>query len=209
MPSISAIPESTSSSLLAKTRAGDAEAWRRLSDLYGPLVYHWCRRAGFGPDDSADLVQDVFRAVVAAIADYRHDRPGDSFRGWLRTITRNKIRDHLRRTAGQAVAAGGTDAHAQLQSLSDDWPDDEATSLTESQSILRRALELLRLEFQEATWQAFWQTAVDGRSPADVATDLGISVLSVYQAKSRVLKRLREELEGLGESRDLGPRDGA
>ena len=188
----------TRASLLVRLRdRRDDSAWTQFIDLYGPLVYHWCRRAGFGSDDSADLVQDVFRAVVAAIADYRHDRPGDSFRGWLRTITRNRIRDHLRRTAGQAVAAGGTDAHAQLQSLSDDLPDDEATSLTESQSILRRALELLRLEFQEATWQAFWLTAMEGKPAQDVARELRMSVAAVYVARSRVIARLRSLVQDI------------
>jgi len=191
--------DSTSSSLLDRVRARDAVAWQRLSDVYGPLVYYWCRTGGLSPEDSADVVQEVFRSVATGIDAFRIDRPGDSFRGWLRVIARNKMHDWFRRRKGEVVAAGGSTAHDRLQEVPDDLLDAESSPETEGQGIVRRAMELIRLEFEEGTWQAFWQTTVEGRSPADVATALGLSKLSVYQAKSRVLKRVRRELEGLGE----------
>src|SRR5438105_4437335 len=104
------IPDSTSLSLLQRVQGNQPRAWEQLVDLYAPLVYHWCRRAGLGSEDTADVFQEVFRAVAEHVAAFRRDRPGDTFRGWLRTITRNKLRDHFRRRQDQPRAHGGTDA---------------------------------------------------------------------------------------------------
>src|SRR5579872_2380249 len=97
---------STSSSLLARARSQAPGAWERLADLYCPLVYGWARRAGLRAEDAADVVQDVFRAVLAHLSSFRRERSGDTFRGWLWTITRNKVRDLQRRQSGQPLAAG-------------------------------------------------------------------------------------------------------
>src|SRR3954467_15472366 len=99
----------TSRSLLERVRADDAAAWDRLVALYAPLVLHWCRRWDLQDQDSADVFQEVFQAVARHIADFRKDNEGDTFRGWLRTITRNKVRDHFRRAGRQPCGAGGTD----------------------------------------------------------------------------------------------------
>ena len=72
-------------------------AWDRLSLLYAPLVFHWCRRRGLREADAADIVQDVFQAVATHLQPFRKQEPADTFRGWLRTITENKIHDHFRR----------------------------------------------------------------------------------------------------------------
>src|SRR5215207_5403568 len=100
----SASPDATSPSLLLRVQSDQPGAWERLVDLYAPLVYHWCRRARLGPEDTADVFQEVFRAVARTIATFHRDRTGDTFRGWLRTITRNKIRDHFRRLEEQPRA---------------------------------------------------------------------------------------------------------
>src|SRR5690242_5077371 len=101
---------STSSGMLTRVRRHDPHAWRPFAAAYGPLVYSWCRRAGLGEADAGDLTQEVFAKVFTAIADFRHDRAGDSLRGWLRVICRNKILDHLRRREKGVEAVGGTDA---------------------------------------------------------------------------------------------------
>src|SRR4051794_11675033 len=90
------MPGSTAASLVERARAHDPAAWQRLVALYGPLVYSWARRGGLRAEDAADVVQEVFRALVAHIGNFRQDRPGDSFRGWLWTITHNKVRDYWR-----------------------------------------------------------------------------------------------------------------
>src|SRR5262245_56574497 len=108
---------STSSSLLARVKERDALAWQRLLALYGPLVYSWCRRAGLRSDDAGDVVQEVFRSVFMGLAAFRRERPEDTFRGWLRVISRNKIRDHFRRSGARTEAIGGTDALARMQQI--------------------------------------------------------------------------------------------
>jgi RNA polymerase sigma-70 factor (ECF subfamily) len=189
---------STSTSLLARVRDKDPQAWERLVELYGPVVYRWSRYCGVGEEDSSDIVQEVFRAVSRAIGSFRRDREGDSFRKWLSTITRNKINDHFRRRKDQPVAEGGTAARRQLEDLpealsADDSVDGPAKDLT------RRALALLETDFQPHTWQAFWQTAVEKHPAVDVAEELQMSVAAVWKAKSRVMLRLRDELSGLGD----------
>lgn len=190
---------STSLSLLRRVREQDPDAWRTLVDLYGPLVFYWGRRSGLSPADSADILQDVFAAVHVAIARFERDDRTGTFRGWLWTIARNKIRDHFRRTAGEAVASGGTDAGRRLGDVPDRWDEDSADPRDQSEltALFRRATDLIRSEFEPRTWQAFWRTVIDERPTDEVAGELGLAPNAVRQYKSRVLRRLRQELGDL------------
>ena len=187
--------DSTSSDLISRVRAQDDEAWQRLVDLYGPLVFYWCRRSNLTGANAADVVQEVFASVSTAIAEYEV-REGSRFRGWLWTITRNKINDHFRRIQQQGEAGGGTAAQMQIADLPDYQPDEssDADDQRELSAFLHRALELVRSEFEERTWRAFWRAAVEGDNTADIAAEMGITANAVRQAKSRVLRRLRDEL---------------
>lgn len=187
---------SISSSLLRDVRLLDPAAWRRLVDLFSPEVYEWARKAGLQPTDASDVLQEVFRAVVASIADFRRDRPNDSFRGWLWTIARNKIRDHFRKIGAVGAAAGGTDAQRFLESIPETLPTEESKAGAEpaTRRVSRRLLNLIRDEFEKQTWDAFWRTAVDGVAAVEVARELGMSSGAVRQAKYRVLRRFREEI---------------
>lgn len=195
-PSVSA----TSPSLLVRVVGRDPEAWRRLTYLYGPLAYQWARRCGLQEADAADVVQEVFAVLSLRIGDFRRRGPGDTFRGWLWTIARNKVRDFARRARDRPAADGGTVAYQRLQQLPDDapepWSSDDERSTTE-QGVAARAMELIRGEFEPKTWQAFWIATVENRTAADVAARLGLTKHAVHQAKYRVLRRLREELDGL------------
>jgi RNA polymerase sigma-70 factor (ECF subfamily) len=189
-----------SSSLLVRVRSKDQAAWERLVRLYTPLVYRWCRQNGLQAADAADVGQEVFQAVARKIGDFRRDSPRDSFRGWLRVITRNKLTDYRRSLHARAVAAGGTEAEALLRQTAEDLPPPDPDSDAEELDLLvRKTVELIRGEFEDRTWRAFWGMAIDGRPAADVASELGISANAVYLAKGRVLRRLREELAGLEE----------
>src|SRR4051812_36282216 len=148
----------TSCSLLMQLKDGEPAAWERLTSLYAPLVYHWCRQMRLAEQDLPDVFQQVFQAVAAHVGAFHKDRPGDTFRHWLRAITRNKVRDHFRRVAKQAQAAGGTDAQiyfSQLVAPLDDVeaadeaaiPDDEE----EVRHLLRGALQLVREQVQPQT----------------------------------------------------------
>jgi RNA polymerase sigma-70 factor (ECF subfamily) len=139
-----------------------------------------------------DLVQEVFAAVAPGLRTYRPDRPGASFRGRLRGIVRHKLNDHFRR--GPALAEGGSEALHRLEGVAAEGEPDLSEADAEIAGLYRRALDQVRAQFEERTWDAFWRVAMEGRSPADVAAELGITANGVRQAKSRVLRRLKEEL---------------
>jgi RNA polymerase sigma-70 factor (ECF subfamily) len=186
---------STSSGLLERVKAGESEAWRHLAELYGPMVLGWCQQSGLQTSDAADVMQEVFAAVLANVGDFRRDRSGDSFRGWLWTITRNRLRDHLRRRVSRPQAFGGTDAAEQFQQLPEALS--EATDSGDQGGLIHRALDLIRPEFEDRTWEAFWRTTTGGHSTPGVGADLGLTPGAVRQAKYRILKRLRAQLDDL------------
>jgi RNA polymerase sigma-70 factor (ECF subfamily) len=188
----------TSLTLIQRARANDPDAWGRIVRLYTPLVYHWCARGGVRGADADDLLQEVFHAAWDSREQFRRDRPGDTFRGWLRGITRNMLALHFRRRGRSPSPPGGTEAFARLQEIADpqaDLPEDDPP--LELQGLYRRALELVRGEFEERTWQMFWLTVVDDRAPDDVAIRFGVTPAAVRKAKSRVLSRLKEEVGDL------------
>jgi RNA polymerase sigma-70 factor (ECF subfamily) len=189
----------TSRSLLERVKAGDPAAWDRLVSLYAPLVYNWCRHWELQDQDVADICQEVFLSVIGHIAAFRKEGKGDTFRGWLRTIMRNKVHDHFRRLGRECQGVGGTDAQRRFSELSQPQPEQEAQGADMAErALFHRALDMIRAEFEPRTWQAFWQTTIEGRAPKDVAADLSMSTGGVRVAKSRVLHRLREELGDLG-----------
>jgi RNA polymerase sigma-70 factor (ECF subfamily) len=208
---------STSTSLLQRVRLRDDDAWSRLVRLYGRLVLYWCRQAGLQRADRADVFQEVFRSVAAHIDGFRRDRQGDTFRGWLRAVTRSKIQDHFRSLQREPAAQGGTDVQERLQRAPDafaagefsdveivadpanDGGSDPASEAAEKSLLMEQALQLAREAFEERTWQAFWRTTVDGVATDIAAKEIGISSAGVRQARSRVLRRLREEFSGLVE----------
>ncbi len=184
----------TSSSLLREAKAANADAWERLVTLYTPLVYRWCRREGLQPADTADVGQEVFQAVARKLPEFRLDRPGDTFRGWLRTITRHKVDDFRRKRGRHPELTGGDGPERPERSRREPDEDGEAA---EGVLLLAQVLKLARREAEPRTWAAFWATAVDGRPPADVAAELGMTENAVRLAKSRTLRKLRELVESL------------
>jgi RNA polymerase sigma-70 factor (ECF subfamily) len=189
----SELPGLTSLTLLERVKARDAAAWQRLIRLYGPLVFQWCRRWRLSAEDAADVSQEVFQSLTAHIDGFRREGAGHSFRGWLWTIARNKMRDHFRRQQQQPNAAGGSAAQLWLQSIPDQLPEDEEEAAS-STGLVHRAIEMIRGEFEERTWQMFWRATVAGQAPRDIGAELGVSADAVRMAKSRVLRRLRQEL---------------
>ena len=185
---------SISSTLLERIRSRQPEAWQRLVQLYGPLVYRWCRQSDVARDDAPDLVQEVFAAVALHIDGFHRDRPGDSFAAWLRTVTRNVIRRYFRSRRAQPLAQGGTDAQERFLQVPALPEPDAASDLKEASSlIVPIGLELVRAEFKSRTWEAFRHVVIERQSSARVAMDLEMNIEAVYQAKSRVLRRLRRE----------------
>lgn len=187
--------ESTSSSLLRRVQSHEPRAWQRLVTLFGPVIYGWCRGCGLQPSDAADVSQEVFRSVAANVAAFNRSESG-SFRAWLWTITRNKVRDHLRRRRQHPQGIGGTSLQTQLLAVPEAEEPETAEPRPEGSQnqLIHAALELIRSELEDRTWTAFWRVAVEQHDVAQVATDLGLSAAAVRQAKYRVLRRLRTEL---------------
>jgi RNA polymerase sigma-70 factor (ECF subfamily) len=183
----------TSPSLLCRLRQpGDEAAWRRFAELYTPLLYYWARRLGLQPADAADLVQEVFAALVRKLPRFTYDRHR-SFRSWLRAVTHNKWRDLCNRRTERPLPPGSP----ALQALPAADGGEGVTGAEYRRLLLRQALRIMRTDFRPLTWQACWMYAVEGRPAEEVAAALGVGVAAVYVAKSRVLARLRQELEGL------------
>ena len=183
---------STASLLERLRQPTDHEAWNRFVALYTPLLFFWACRMGLQAQDSADLVQEVFTSVLEQLPTFQLDA-SKNFRGWLRTIAVNKWRDHLRRRA--VAGRGGSDA-----GLADAAVPDTVAPLWEKefqQQLVGRALDLMQADFQAPTWKACWAQVVEGKAAPAVARELGLSLAAVYAAKSRVLRRLRQELNGM------------
>jgi RNA polymerase sigma-70 factor (ECF subfamily) len=185
-------------SLLERARAHDPEAWHRLVGLYQSLVLSWCARASVNPTDAEDVAQEVFTTAAGALDRFRRDRAGDTFRGWLRSITRTQILLLYRRSRNHPHNEGGSDAWQNLQEVADPLPGPgEEEESVELNQLYQKALELVRVEFEQRTWRAFELTVIEDRPTADVAQELNMTGNNVRQAKSRVLRRLREEVGDL------------
>jgi len=184
---------STSLSLLERVRnPADQDAWNRFVHLYSPLIFDWCRRSGLQAAEAEDLTQDVFATLFQKLPEFTYDRQ-KSFRGWLRTVTLNHWHDRRRRIGTRPLPGVGQPIEA-LESPSGISALEEAEY---RQHLLSRALQIMRSDFEPATWQAFWAHGVEGQPAAAVAKEMGLSLTAVYGAKFRVLSRLRQELLGL------------
>ena len=165
-------------------------AWRRFVDLYTPLLFYWARRAGLSAPDDEDLVQDIFALLVAKLPQFDYDSKR-SFRGWLRTVLRNRLCDLQRRHSL------GQNPHDEIGVEDLAAPADDLWDREHRRLLISRAAQIMRTDFHETTWRACWEMTANGRSASEVAQMLGISENAVYVAKGRVLRRLRHELEGL------------
>ena len=191
------IPATRATLLLRIRDPGNTEAWRQFVQLYAPLVYAYARRRQLQEADAADLTQEVLQSLMKAVGRLDYDPDRGSFRGWLFRVTRNKLLDFQRRRSFGAT--GGSTA----QDLLDQQPAREEEDVWTDEfrrRVFAVAAEEVRQEFAEGTWQAFWQTAVEGKKPREVAESLGISVGAVYIAKSRVQARLKERVRQIADA---------
>lgn len=200
------VPTTTSLTLLGRARNGDAEAWERIVDIYGPFLLGRLRSWGLNEADAADVLQEVFASVSQSLEKFQRDRPGDSFLKWLQTIATNKLKDFWRKQAKQpGVAAGGSTIQHRLAETAEPFEEEDwSTDAVAQQDVLRRALELIKAEFREKTWKAFWLYVVDGKTPDEIFIELGMKPGTQRNARLKVRKRLVEEL---GEMMGLLPDD--
>jgi RNA polymerase sigma-70 factor, ECF subfamily len=181
----------TPPSLLDRLRQSpERQAWGRFVEMYTPLLFAWAGRLGLTGHDAADLVQDVFTILVEKLPEFRYNAD-KSFRAWLKTILLNRCRQQRRRQANEKRV----DAELAAVAGPDEVPEFEADEYR--RHIVGRALALMQAEFQAETWKACWECVAHGRPAAEVAAELRMTPNAVYLARSRVLRRLREELHGL------------
>ena len=175
----------------------DSGAWQRLLDIYAPLIARWLARSPLQKADHDDITQEVLKIVVQKLPEFQRRREG-SFRAWLRVVTANCLRAHWRSEKYRPLATGDSDFLQKLQELED--PQSalaKAWDAEHDRHVVRRLLELIGPQFEATSLQAFRRVVLDGLRPADVAAELNISVNAVLLAKSRVLRQLRCEMDGL------------
>jgi RNA polymerase sigma-70 factor (ECF subfamily) len=197
-PSVEGAAVETSISLLERLtdRPTDLD-WQRLVDLYQPLLRAWALRAGLGEADVDDLVQETLSVVLREVANFRRQRPG-AFRSWLRAILANRLRDFFRARNYRPVATGDSDFLERLDQL-----ESPASALSKQwdqehdRHVAGKIMKLVERDVEPATWHAFRRHVLDGVAAEEVAGEVGLSRNSVLLAKSRVLKRLRQELADL------------
>jgi len=192
----------TSGTLLMRLRElDDREAWNEFVERYTPRIYGWCRRYRLQESDAADVTQEVLGKLVKVIRSFEYDPRRGSFRGWLKTVTNNAVRDFMADLSGPDRGSGDTRIGDVLAAIQDPGAISELTAALEEEAertLLREAEERVRLRVQPHTWDAYWLLATEGLSAAEVAVRLSMPVAEVYVAKSRVVKSLREEVERLG-----------
>lgn len=183
----------TSLTLIRRARAMEPGAWDVLTRLYGPLIYSWARKTGLQSDDAADVLQNVFVSIWRGLPTFVVDRPDCSFRGWLRVITSNAVREWGRRRPTMIVA----DAHLEHLAMPADSSADFGAGPSDDElfsELTHHALQIVRQTVDARTWDAFWKSTMDEQSVPEVAALLGLSPAAVRQAKYRVLCRLRDLL---------------
>jgi RNA polymerase sigma factor (sigma-70 family) len=185
----------TRASLLVRIQdPNDKEAWREFFDLYASVVYGFARKRGLQDADAADLMQEVLRSVANHAGRLNYDRAKGTFRGWLYSVTRNKIFNFLDKNRHQVRGTGDSSAHQRLEEHVVENVEEEEWDREYERRTFAWAVDRVKYEFHPSTWQAFWLTAVDGLSAKAAGERLQLSPGAVYVAKSRVIARLREEI---------------
>lgn len=188
-------PETRFSLIGQLSDAENVDAWTEFAQLYQPLIFRIARRRGLQHADAAEVTQEVLTRVAKAVEGWDPDRSKGTFRGWLYRITRNVTIDYLRKAGRQPI---------NMNALSGfpvgDFADPSSEHSREFQQEYQKQVFLwaarrIQLEFKPNTWQAFWKTAVEGSPVQQIASELQMTTGAIYVARSRVMKRLSEEVQ--------------
>lgn len=189
----------TSESLLVRLRnvheidgTPDHEAWRAFVRIYTPWLFHWSKTVGLNHADAADLVQDVLTIFYRKLPEFHYDRRR-SFRAWLKTVTMNRYRDLMRKKSNRFATATESMLadHASRHRIESTW------DLHHARFLVAAAMKPMQADFQNETWKAL-QLVMSGSASVDEAAErTGVSTWTIYSARARLMRRLREQLEGL------------
>jgi len=188
-------PETRPSLLFRLADRGDATAWGEFAQIYTPVVHRLARQKGLQPADADDLVQQVLSAISKAIERWEVDPERGRFRTWLYRVTQNQIINAFTRRAPDRAAGDSAIALRLNERPSQDGPTSQQIRLEFRREVFRWAAHQVQAEFSATNWQAFWQTAVEGRSVEEVAKELNLTCGAVYTARSRAMKRLKDKVQ--------------
>ena len=190
-------PGATRQSLLIRLAdRKDGQAWFDFVDVYSPLIYGFARRCGLQDADAADLVQEVLQSVTRSVDKYSPEK--GRFRSWLMTIVRRRLSEFRERVGRAVPGTGDTGVLRNLEQISA-GEDEPFWEQEYRRNVFRVAATRIRDKFEDSTWQAFWLTTFEARKGKDVAQLLGISEGAVYIARSRVIARLKKQIQSLEE----------
>jgi RNA polymerase sigma factor (sigma-70 family) len=186
----------TSPSLLLRIRdPKDGESWQTFQEIYAPIIQAYCRRKGIQAADTDDVVQEVLMSVAKSIRNFEYSPEKGQFRAWMGTITANKLKSYLSKRSNRPSPELSSGIIADLAG-----PDADSEWVEVfSRHIFLSACTRVRASLEPVTWQSFEATWIQRRPATEVAESLGIPVHSVYVNKSRVLKRLEEEVKQLAD----------
>lgn len=188
-------PQTRASLILRLADPADDLAWTEFLQIYEPLLFRLASRWGLQDADAREVVQETLLAVSKSIPAYRSRPHTGAFRGWLAVITRNKLADHLAKRAGQERGSGDTDVHRWLDQQACKSSSASIWDWQHKRQVFAWAADRVRGQVSDSTWQAFHRTCVRGENTKHVAADLGLREGMVYVARSRVMARLRKEVE--------------
>ncbi len=190
--------QATRPTLLARIRDhNDDDAWLQFVEVYTPLVYGLLRRRGLQDADASDVTQEVFRSVARSVHDFRGNGRRGTFRSWLAAVTRSRLLDFVAKRKRQEQGSGDTKVTTLLSEHPSPESEEDIFEREYKRRVLEWASQRIRGEFQDSTWQAFWETNMLGKPTQEVADSLGITAGAVYIARSRVLARLKKQIEKL------------
>lgn len=188
--------------LIQRAGQDDADGWRELVLLFGPVVRYWIRRRGIGSCDEADVFHEVFAAVQRQLPHLAREERAAKFRTWLKVVAIAKIAEFHRRQQRLGASPVGGASWQVIQELPAEYCSAADVVLEErdDKPPTRQVLQILREEFPDSQWQAFWRTAIDGCTATAAADELALTPPAVRKARSTVLAALRDYLNGLGDS---------
>jgi RNA polymerase sigma factor (sigma-70 family) len=188
-------PYKTRASVLLRLRADGTldrqVGWNDFARIYGPVIAGFARNAGVPPQEVDDVLQDVMLGFFRQSQNFEYDPKRGRFRGYLKTVTLNSIRDRHRRKRPKVGLPENFEPAADDDALHATWEHEWTRQL------LNRAMERVRATVQPRTLEAFERYGVRGEPAESVSKALGMSEASIRHAKMRIMHQLREEIQRL------------